>query len=259
MQDVPLTMNYATARGISLELPGHISPTPQIDTIIDLLGQESQAMVPRARVIIAKNPPSNPTYLSKRTTCHYLLGRLLNSISAEEKPHRKLCYTTAGAPFLAGHDKQHLSVSMARTGDWLAAGVSYAAQIGIDIEFIKWRANFQKTAEFLNWNVPATDIQDFYANWTLWEASAKCVEGSVFMGNNQGFEHLCHIDTSELVSCSGQWHGLQGIIDDSVSYAVVLRCQSGVSLSHRIHHTEEPEVWPMRFEALPDIESDKLH
>jgi len=31
MQDVPLTMNYATARGISLELPRHISPTPQIE------------------------------------------------------------------------------------------------------------------------------------------------------------------------------------------------------------------------------------
>jgi phosphopantetheinyl transferase len=193
--------------------------------------------------VLAKTPIEQPSYQTKRASCHYLLQRLLCSISTADSHCWELKYSASGAPALATGENQCLYVSMARSGNWLAAGVAYDAGIGVDIENIKPRTNISEKADFLNWNVPVGDIKDFYAKWTLWEASAKCVEGSVLMRNNQGFDKLCHVNTHDRVGRCGQWSGLHDCLNEKVFYAVVLQCENDTDLSHRILRPEKTEPW----------------
>ncbi len=237
-------MNQITAGKSRLELPGQIAQEPSINRIIEIFPGNEQISSPKARIVIAKTPVKVSSYQSRRNTCHYLLQRLLRSISAIYQPCRELEYSAAGAPVLAGGGTQDLHVSMARSDDWLAVGVSHEARIGVDIERIKPRTNISEKAEFLNWQVKLHDLQDFYAKWTLWEAGAKCVQGSVFMSKNPGFDALCPIETLEKVARSGPWNGIHGCIDKQVFYAVVLQCENNTELSHQILRPEETQPWP---------------
>ena len=134
---------------------------------------------------------------------------------------------------------------MAKTGSWLAAGVSFAAEIGIDIERITPRSGIHEIANFLNWQVPIANELDFYANWTLWEASAKCVENSVFMRNNSGFEQLRSRNTNGKFTHAGKWYGMHDVINDEISYAMVLKSEFNDEMDLRFRQIEDSPDWPL--------------
>jgi len=238
-------MIQITASESRVELPRQIALEPSIKKIIEVFPTNEQTLAPMARIMIAKNPIKQTSYQSKRTSCHELLQKLLRSILAIQKDHWELSYSSSGAPALISGESQNLSISMARSGDWMVAGVSYQAGIGVDIECIKPRSSFSAKADFLNWNVNVTGIQDFYAKWTLWEASAKCVSGSVFMSNNNGFNKLSKVNTRNKVGRCGQWSGLHDCLEDKLFFAIVLQCQNNTDLGHQTLCPEKLIPWPI--------------
>lgn len=237
-------MGEELASDYEVELPRQIKKKPLINAIIEIHPTEKEDSGPRARIVFAKHLVKNAPYQSKRTSSHHLLYELINSISTNQETSWFLKHSAEGAPSLTSHTKQNLNVSIARSGDWIAAGVSYGALIGIDIERIKPRLKINEKAEFLNWRVEVADLHDFYAKWTLWEASAKCVKGSVLMNVNQGFNELCLVDTRNKVARSGQWSGLHDCLDERLFYAVVLQCENSTNLSHKILCPEKVRPWP---------------
>jgi phosphopantetheinyl transferase len=243
MQDALQIMNQLTSSESRVKLPEQIAQELLINQIIEISPSDDQVLAPKARIMLAKSPIEQPSYQTKRTSCHYLLQRLLCSISTTYRNFWELKYSASGAPALAAIGTRRLYVSMARSSDWLAAGVSYEAGIGVDIECFKPRSNCSEMADFLNWNIPVGDIHDFYSKWTLWEASAKCVEGSVLMRNNLGFAKLCHVDTHDRVGRSGQWNGLHDCLYEKVFYAIALQCENNTDLSHQILCPEKAEPW----------------
>lgn len=252
-------MNQANAGEPALTLPRHLAVKPLIHTTIDICSGDHRIGTPRARIVIARNPAKKPSYQSKRTSNRYLLHRLLNSVVARGDRRWNLAYSGTGAPVLANCQPGNISISLARTGDWLAAGVAFDAAIGIDIEQMRARANYRDTAEFLNWKVTVADLQGFYEKWTLWEAGAKCVDGSVLMDSNQAFEQLCSIDIDNRVGSSGQWHGLQICLADEISCAVVLRCETGLDLSHQLIDKDKTATWPLIVKAAIDPDQDRAY
>lgn len=200
-------------------------------------------MAPRARIVIARSRLKQPAYQLKRASSHKLLQWLLCSISTTPTQNREFNHSASGVPKLTSRMDGHLNISLARSTNWLAAGVSCEAMIGIDIEVIKPRKNIPEKVEYLEWKVPVHNVQDFHARWTLWEASAKCVDGSALMSGNTGFEKLSTADTRSRVGKSGQWHGLHDCMDEEVFYAMVLRCQKDVKLAYRILDNEKLRPW----------------
>lgn len=236
-------MNQITVGEPAVELPRHIVQKPSINRIIEIYPTNGLLPAPRARIAIAQSQFKNCSYQSRSSSCRYLLQRLLCSISMDQNQHWQLKYSDSGAPRLAAYEEGNLHISMAYSANWLAAGVARGARIGVDIERIKPRKNISEKADFLDWKVPVHDLQDFYAKWTLWEASAKCAEGSALMRKNPGFEMLCHMDLNDRVGKAVPWGGLQGCYKEEVIYAVVLQCQTDASLGHRTLHPEKMEPW----------------
>lgn len=243
MQDALRIMNQIAASESRVKLPRQIDREPTINKVIEIFSTNDQIPIPKARIMIARSPNKQASFQSKRTSCHYLLQKLLHSISATRKDCLELKYSASGAPTLVSGENQYLAISMSRSGDWMAVGVSFQAKIGVDIERIKPRTNISAKANFLNWKVSVTGIEDFYTKWTLWEASAKCVSGSVFMGNNYGFDELSGVNTHNRVGKSKQWSGLHDYIDEKLCFAVVLQCQNNISLRHRFLHPEKLAPW----------------
>jgi hypothetical protein len=228
----------------AVELPRQLVHAPLIHRIIELYPSDKRFSAPKARFILARNRVANSMHQSRRTACRYLLQQLLSFTSAVKKNEWKLFHSASGAPCLSSNGKpSQLSVSMAHSADWLAAGVAFEARIGVDIELLKPRGNILAMAEFLGWKVRVHDNRDFHAKWTLWEAGAKCVEGSVLMRENPGFDRLCDVDMRDKVSNSGHWSGLHGCLEEKLFYAIVLECQHDAALTHRILDPGKIEPW----------------
>ena len=67
--------------------------------------------------------------------------------------------------------------SRSHSHGWVAVG--RGPQVGVDIEVARSRERLAEMAQLID--LPATDEASFYAHWTLREAIAKCVDGSVLV------------------------------------------------------------------------------
>lgn len=252
LQDVSqvLYQPYKSGSASGIELPQQIAHPPLIDTVIDAQTTTGDKFGPRARVIVARIRSTDLPHAEKQFSSRYLLHYLLDSISGEDNHRWTICYTQSGAPVLANQDELNLSIGLSRSGKWLAVAVAEAAQIGVDIESIRPRRNQHKIAQFLKWKSDLVDTLDFYTKWTLWEATAKCVGGSVLMGNNQGFEQLCMTDTFELLGQAGEWHGFSQIHAGKVSYSVAMKSTLKHAMSYHYRSPENLQPWLSRTESI---------
>ena len=218
--------------------------TPSIYRVIELYPADRRTSAPKARFMLANISGVKPSHQERRTACWYLLNHLLTYTSAARVNDWKLYHADSGAPRVTNNNKpSQLNVSMAHSADWLAVGVASEAGIGVDIEYLKPRDNMLAIADFLGWKVPIRDKRDFYTKWTLWEACAKCIEGSVLMTKNPGFEKLCDVDTPDQVGISGRWCELNGMLDEKLVYTIVLHCQNSTVLTYRILDPGKIEPW----------------
>lgn len=217
-----------------VELPRHVAHAPIVCRYLELASADQQSTASSARVVVAACDPDDPTRQPGRVGCRHLLQRLIAGMSAHGQSPFKLVYSESGAPGLAAKGASNkLNISMAHSAGWMAVGIGQGLRIGVDVESVAPRSNMKGISEFLGWNVRVDTIRDFYAYWTLWEASAKCIEGSVFMSQNQGFELLKLAKFQGRVATSGHWSGVQDVIDGMVHFAVVLRGENSTSLVMR--------------------------
>jgi len=228
----------------TVELPRRLAHEPLIHRIIELYTSDERFLAPKARFILARNQSIHSSHQSHRTACRYLLQQLLSFTSAVKKDEWKLSHSASGAPCLSSNGKpSQLDVSLTHSADWLAVGVAFEARIGVDVERFRPRGNISAMVDFLGWKKQVHDNRDFHAKWTLWEACVKCVEGTVLMRENPGFEQLCTPAMRDRVNNSGQWSGLHGCLEEKLFYAIALESPHDADLTHRTLDVGKIEPW----------------
>jgi len=243
-QDALQIMLQSSCSELTVELPDQLANAPLICRVIELNSLNERTPAPRARFALAKFRGANSTNQSRRTACRYLLHHLLSLTSVSKENDWELHYLSSGAPRLSNKGKSSLfDVSLAHSAEWLAAGMAIEARIGVDVERLRPHKNFSAMANYLDWKVPVRDILEFHEKWTLWEASVKCVEGSVLMLDNSCFSNICNINIRNKVRTMGQWSGLSGCLEEELYYSIVLQCENDVTMTHRILEPGKIEPW----------------
>lgn len=103
---------------------------------------------------------------------------------------------------------------------WIAVAAAGGLDIGVDIELARKRDGWRKIAEFVD--LGATDRSEFWQRWTLREAIAKCVGGSVLVKED------IEADLSAAVASAGEWFiaedtaALCGRLDVGLYYSLVV-------------------------------------
>ncbi len=216
---------------------------PAVRRIIELYAPDERISAPKARLILAQNRIADSSLESLRTSCRFLLNRLLCKTSTAPPIDWKLHYAASGAPYLSCNGaKSQLNVSMAHSAQWLAVGLSIGACIGVDVEQLKPRKNFPAMADLLGWKEEVRDLSEFLSKWTLWEAGVKCIGSSSLARANSEFEQLDYHDAKGSVRTSGHWNGLRARLGKDAYYAIVLKAQHNAVLVHR--HLEPGKIEP---------------
>ena len=84
---------------------------------------------------------------------------------------------------------------------------------------------------------------DFYYRWTLWEACVKCVEGSVLMSQNPGFNQLStRIEPGQMVR-AGRWTALQDRACGEAFFSIVHQSPAGTSLQVQELESSQLKGW----------------
>lgn len=227
-------MDKNLAKQAAPELPTQLNKAPVVLKVLEFYSKETRGKPLLARVVIAASRLQDSGLECQREACQFLLQRMLACAPSRAGARWGLSHSQAGAPFLVRDgQRSELTVSMSHSANWLLVGIAERARIGVDIEVAKQRANAGRVANFLGWDTRIGRSSDFYPKWVLWEASAKCLGGSVLMSHNPGFERLCHLDTHQRLGASGTWSGTHGRIGGEAFYAVVLHGESSVPLSLR--------------------------
>jgi phosphopantetheinyl transferase len=199
------------------------------------------AVGPRARAMIAKVRPMREGLKAARPACYRLLDHLLANTLVVGNHHWELRRAGSGAPRLfVNGEASGLNVSLSHSGDWVAVSVARQLQVGLDIEEAGKSRNTSELAEFLGWPAGGSDPVDFYYRWTLWEACVKCVEGSVLMSQNKGFNQLStRIEPGQMVT-AGRWSALQDRASGQAFFSIVHRNPTGGSL--RLQELESSQL-----------------
>ena len=159
---------------------------------------------------------------------------MLLRTSAFRESNWELQHAASGAPYLVRDGKRsELNVSVSNTENWVAVGMSSGASIGVDVETIRPRHRMSAIADFLGWKDKTSNLGEFLARWTLWEASAKCSGGSVLQQESLDFERLSASNSrGQMINttCSA---GLWDCLDSEIYYAVVLSGQHTRDMTHR--------------------------
>jgi hypothetical protein len=126
-----------------------------------------------------------------------------------------------GAPILLLDGRpQDWNLSMAHSGEWILVALARGLCVGVDVEILRPRLRKDDIASMLGWRSSPVDDDDFCSRWTLWEASAKCMSGSVVSPGNDGFDALWG-SRPGAVFRSGPWMSFRDKLNN-VHYAVVM-------------------------------------
>ena len=178
---------------------------------------------PKARFAVARRAGTDSSRAAARADCRALLDDVLSISFPDVDSSWELQRSASGAPCLLQNGKpSRLSVSLSHSTDWIAAGVSSQVKIGIDVEPIRERKRMSAIAGMFGWQEAVRDIGDFLFHWTFWEASAKCVGGSVLVKENPDFEQLCKVSPAGTVLRTDRWAALIDRVDQDAYYAVAL-------------------------------------
>ena len=134
-----------------------------------------------------KQPLLQHRYVEIHGRLRILLGQWLN----ESPDLLKISRTAQGKPYLADYPK--LSFNLSHTGDYVLFAVTRQAQLGVDIEVCKARANlaglvakcFSKQEQAYWSQLPKSDqVPAFYRFWTQKEAFVKATGAGIALGLN---------------------------------------------------------------------------
>jgi hypothetical protein len=187
---------------------------------------------PIARVAIARMNFRRPTLSRQRRGVDGLLDSLLSSTFPKGPDGWALYRAASGAPRLRrtfdGSPK--LRVSISHRTSWVAVGITTTLGIGIDIEIVRPERPTAELAAFLGWDLSAMKPDEFYRQWTLWEAYNKCRERTLLTPVGPEFQKLRN---RSLRRAKTRWHAFDLPRIKSVRATVVLQ-------------TEKPECLQLR-------------
>lgn len=201
--------------------------------------------VSRSRLIIGSIPINRPSQQLQKRYVRDLLEHLLTITFTGKSPGWKFAHRPSGAPYIAAgpKGKPFPRLSLSHKSNWVAAGISSGAAIGIDIEQVKAGRNTRQLMEFLGWETQAAGESDFYQRWTLWEAYTKCRQGRLLEPSSQEFEALCACSGYQEGSNPKTWHGFHIVVSSGVHCALVVRTHKPVRLAWRHLDGKRVPLW----------------
>ena len=113
-----------------------------------------------------------------------------------------------------------IRISKAHCDQWIAVAAVHGAAIGVDIEVERPRPGSQRIADFIK--LGSTTSGEFWQRWTLREAIAKSVGGSVLIKED------VEADLAAATVRAGSWASapqaaaLCGRLEDGIYYSLVL-------------------------------------
>jgi phosphopantetheinyl transferase len=218
---------------------------PARHRIVEIFPDREPTSTSRARFAIAGYPGAGRSRAASRQHATELLAALLDS-RAESRHDWTLNHTASGAPqLLVNGEACPVNISLAHCGDAVAVGVARGLAIGVDLEYMRHRPNMQAISEFVGWSGSTTDSDEFYARWTLWEAFAKCVSGSLLNKTNHRIENLtAHRSVGRMVFAANL-AALCDCMGGDVMYSFVLAGDAAPYLAHRVVDLHELTPWPI--------------
>ena len=175
-----------------------------------------------------KQPLLQHRYVEIHGRLRILLGQWLN-----ESPDRlKISRTAQGKPYLA--DYPELSFNLSHTGDYVLFAVTREAQLGVDIEVCKARANlaglvakcFAKQEQAYWAQLPKSDqVPAFYHFWTQKEAFVKATGAGIALGLNACVINPLYpsafLSVPDSCGRASDWHSLLLACGTGLSAAIV--------------------------------------
>ena len=199
---------------------------------------------PRARAMIAKVRSAPDGSKAVRAACYRLLDQLLADTLDPGNHSWELHHAGSGAPRLfVNGEASGMNLSLSHSGHWVAVSVARRLRVGVDIEATEKRRNTSELAEFLGWREGYRDPVDFYYRWTLWEACVKCVEGSVLMNHNAGFNTLSSRAQPGRMVTAGRWSALQERAAGEAFFSIVHHSQASTTLQFHELDSRQLKVW----------------
>jgi len=140
-------------------------------------------------------------------------------VIAETGDDRRSQMRAACTRLLDALGSDELAASRSHSHGWVAVG--RGPQVGVDIEVAKSRERLARIAEFID--LSATDDATFYAHWTLREAIAKCIGGSVLVCDPIEHDLLDAARHPGRLVRAGAFAAVCGRFDGDIYYALVTK------------------------------------
>ena len=163
--------------------------------------------------------------------CRALLRGVLAGATQSAPERWRITKTRAGKPMVVNADGSKApSVSISHSGEWSACALSFAGDVGIDIERMRCDRNLSGIARRAFGPLECAEVEAegcvrFYAIWTLREAIAKALGTGLAMaadrkdrvagGTHSGFRQVTLEDDA--------WQIMQETLGSGLSLAVALR------------------------------------
>jgi 4'-phosphopantetheinyl transferase len=177
-------------------------PLSSATSLPELLSLDEQERAERLLL-----PHKTTAFRTARTRLRQILARYLNCTPQQVQ----LTITNQGKPFLADMPPQPLFFNLAHSGDWGLCAVSRVGDLGVDLEAIDVRLDYEPIARrFFSINeyralqsiAPLRRRRQFYRLWTRKEAWLKG-KGGGFSEPNLGLDAL-HIGSTG-ATAGGWW------------------------------------------------------
>ena len=168
----------------------------------------------------------HPTPSGRRASGRALASQLLVAIGDE---HRAIDTDTRGKPIVCGASMRH--VSIAHTGNLVAAAASAIGPVGIDVEHRDPARDLNRLALAAFGPaecqaVASHGVSAFYRVWTLREAISKATgDGMALVADRIDRVPICMMDGS-LVAAGDEWLFAHEVIAQDFSLALVVRVAS---------------------------------
>jgi 4'-phosphopantetheinyl transferase EntD len=201
----------------------------------------------RARLVVARLNSLPTDFQSQRRAGHALLRQLARDTLAERPLTVQVSHSTSGRPSLVLNGTlSPFSVSIAHSKQWLAVSLAWNCTIGVDVECASQRKRAPEIARWLGWPDTGNDADQFFRQWVLWEACAKCARQSLLNKRNPGFSALQAALPADGFGTTGCWAGWRDHLDPHAHAAMAVTSDGAEQLICRAWDPENPTPWPPR-------------
>ena len=213
-----------------------------IQRILEFFQPEAQALGSKARVVLAKHERNSAPISDVRAVVRRLSHHLISRSCGLSESGYTIYKDRHGAPGIHVDDQSPpMSISVSHSHNWIAVGLSRGVRIGVDVEPTRPRERRVEISNLLGWQLEVENNDDFHAKWTLWEASTKCVSGSVVERSNNEFESLCGVQPGT-IAAAGHWKTFSDQLGD-LFFAVAMHGGTGGAMMHRELDTATLSRW----------------